>query len=226
MDYHSLNVKELTTLIQKLKLEYPSKGSGKNNRVIKYDLITTLKYNKDIEFDKLSIDTLMEIAYNLPGAKVLEYCILNKRFAKMCSKEYFWIKKYQLDFNDYEEVKSVSMNKIYKFRIQQDPELRRFLIDYSNFDELNYYFQVDRYIEALDLFKALGNNNFIKEFENKKIKYQDTFQLAIVDLVTDIADPWIILQEYQYHEMINDDSLMIRVLNIYNSIMNTKYYFF
>lgn len=235
-----MNVDELYSLIDNRMLITPSYGSGKYGKLIKIDLINTLKYsdskiynknyNKLIteemifsEFDKLPPDMIMKIAYKLSPRKVTEYCSLSKRFAKICDKEYFWIKKYQLDFSDY--AKNATIKEKYKFRMKQDPKLRNLLIDYADFDKLNYQNQIKIYTDVLQQFKDLPEDISMLERGDEDDIYE--VQSLLTDIfyglkLDDVSKKYDIVIDY---DMFNGDNLINRLLDVYNSIMKTDYTF-
>lgn len=105
----------------------------------------------------MSDDMMMKIAYKLPGETLIKYCQLSKKFANICSKKYFWIKKYQLDFTD-NIPKPISFKDIYIAKIHKNTKLGKFLIEYTNFDDLNFKKQRKYYKDAFSTFDYLYFN--------------------------------------------------------------------
>lgn len=237
MDYHKLTKKELTDKINKLDLDLPEYGSGKNGGIIKSDLISVLKSNTNEmifegekrKFSDMSSDMMSIIAYKLSGEKLISYCQLNKKFAKVCSKEDFWIKKYKLDFNDYKKIsKPLTIRQIYTFKSRQNPKLIKLIQSFSNsYQYLSLKNQIIYYNSALGMIKSLPVNmadywgtNMVKfDIVQEIVEFFHSSNPFEIDFLTDDT-----IEDY-VNNYIHDEPFLKRILSMYNDIMETDYTF-
>lgn len=171
----------------------------------------TSKYITGInEFDKLSNDAMMKIAYDLTPRTTVKYCSLSKKFANICNNKYFWIKKYKLDFDDYDEIRP-SIRDVYTFKANLNKDLVDLLIEYSFYDEYNYENKKKLYNNALETFKDIEKyNEYVWEyFDIKKILGKRAIAYRYSDK----------------DELKNDYELINKLVAVHNSIMDTNYQF-
>lgn len=173
MNYNLLTRKDLVKKFELLGLNLPEKGSGKNGGILKSDLISVLKSNtKKEEFSDMSSDMMNLIAYKLSGKDLISFCQTNKKFTKVCVKEDFWAKKYKLDYG--EIPKQLSIRQLYTFKAQKNSELIKYLLENTNYNDLNLYKQRKLYFEALSEFKS-----FIFNYEEVNDDEWDMYNIKI-----------------------------------------------
>ncbi len=217
-NYNKWTKIELVDEINRLKLSEQVVGSGKNKSALRKDLILTLTSQKSVNVDLLSNmpeDMIRKVAYHLPPVSVLEYCKTSNKFNKICSKEYFWVKKYKEDFGNFNKyIIPVTIRQAYIFKAKQNIELMILLNDLTNFNELNFESQKKYYALAVSHFRQVnihpvGDNDIAEELARvmMKIKFGNLSNYVGDGVIEDIYD---------------DDELIQKILDAYNSIMDTN----
>lgn len=246
MDYNKLNKMNWLKKIEELQLGVPESGSGKNGGILKSDLVDVLEKKVEIDnFSKMSEDMIMKVAYGLSGETLLDYCKISKKFARICSKDYFWRKKYQLDFGEQIKIpKHITLKQRYIFKDNRIPELHELLLKYTDYGDLIFDGQVKRYNKALTEFKINIEDEDLDEDEYegysdtighkpiliRHIRNLSSIVTAIVfeSLKYDIDyldEEYIFRSDFETEYVQEDKKILKLLISVYNKIHNTNYYY-
>lgn len=238
-----MTVWDLIYKIGSLHLELPS-GIPKDVNEFKKSLINVLKTKSKIsvkELASLPPKQILKIVYDLPPEKVL-MCLTSPKIkastkiTKICSRSDFWTKKYKRDFKDYDTVKPISLSQIYIYNLQQNQELRLFLITYSNYEHFKFKSQKELYNKTLlefKNFKKYIHKNMFKNLDDDSVEsLKGDIRSKFINLDLFSTNRHILLNIYKKHTFIEvlldmylDQELLTRMLNIFNSIIGTNYTF-
>ncbi len=200
--------------------------------------------NVDITLNDLSnlpSDLILKIAFDLPPKTLISYCEINKKFSKVCSKDFLWNKLYKRDFDDFDKVR-LTIRQLYTFKIYQNKKLIEFINEHIIFNDYSYHKQKEIYKTALTTFK-----DFLYYFEadeldieiddieilevNKKAYY---IRYSIIKSILIFTDELKGLDrvgegDLDFFDEIDTDKKDVqyleKLLSIYNNIFQTNYIF-
>ncbi len=234
-----MNICDLIYQIGSLHLKLPQDAHNMSIKEFKKALLSILKNKTIISMDELAHlpkEIILKIAYTLPPKIILKYCKDSKKIAKICSIGNFWSKKYKYDFDDYYNIKLETFDNIYSFRAKQNQKLRSFLIVYSNYEHFNLKFQKKIYNEYMIEFKDMKKyiyKNMFKDLSNDLIEsHKMEIRSKFINFEIFFINRHILFKIYKNNDfndvildLYMDESLLTRMLNIFNSITGSNYTF-